>query len=238
MLLRKPPERAEVYNDIDGDVVNLFRVLRDPKMAEQLNQLVELTPYSRTEFFATYEPTDDPLERARRTVARAAMAFGSTSRSLHRTGFRATPFRGRSTTGVQDWRSYPGHIPSFVDRLRNVVIEDRPALDVIRQQDAPGVLFYVDPPYPVSTRTPVRCPGELGRAYARDLDDDEHRELAQVLRSLEGMVVLSSYPCDLYEDLYPDWQQVRKEALGDSGARRTEVLWISPAAEFQRRLFA
>lgn len=228
VLLRKPRSYAEVYNDLDGDVVNVFRVLRDADLATELARQLELTPWSRREFYDAYLPTDDQIERARRTLVRGFMGFGTTSRRPSRTGFRARAYRN-SGTGMRDWASYPAAIGSFVARLQGVTIEEAPALKVIGQQDAPDTLFYVDPPYPVSTRSSIRCLADCERAYAHDMTDDDHRQLAQVLRACEGMVIVSGYPCDLYDrELYPDWRRVTCRALADGGRERTEALWLSP----------
>ena len=229
VLMRKQRSYAEVYNDLDGDVVNLFRVLRDPVTAERLREVVKLTPWSRTEFFESYEVVEDPVERARRTVVRCFMSHGSTSRRANRTGFRAKCFR-QNQTGARDWMGWPEQIPAFVERLRGVVIECRPALEVIAQQDSPATLFYIDPPYLVETRTGVKCQSDRDRAYVHDLDEPDHRELARVLHEIQGMAVVSGYPHPLYDELYAGWMRVEKDATVDGGGVRREVLWISPAA--------
>lgn len=156
VLMLKPRSYAEVYNDLNGNVVNVFRVLRDPELAECLRRALHLTPWARAEFNLSYEPAEDPVERARRTIVQSFMAFGSSfQRGRSRTGFRAK-FTNRHQTGARDWIGYPKSIPAFVERLQGVVIEERPALDVIRQQDAPDTLFYVDPPYVPATRSALK----------------------------------------------------------------------------------
>lgn len=238
VLVRKQPVHAEVYNDLDGDMVNVFRVLRDPDQATRLRALLELTPYARDEFLDSYKHTEDPVERARRTLTRTALAFSTASRRQTRTGFRATPVRASSTTGIQDWRSFPAHIPAIVHRLSHVILENRPAAEVIAQQDNPDVLFYCDPPYVHSTRTLDSI--ERHRAYVHEMSDAEHRELAEQLHGIEGMAIISGYPGPLYDELYGDWHRVSKRTTaGAAGARRIEVLWISPKAESASRpLFA
>lgn len=229
VLLRKPRSYAEVYNDLDADVVNLFRILRDPALAAQLRAQLELTPWSRLEFYGSYEPCEDPLERARRTVVRAFMSYGSTSRRKNRTGFRARAYR-QNQTGAQDWCNYPAALDAIVERLRGVTIEHRPALTILPTQDTPDTLFYCDPPYPKSTRSSVKCQSDADRAYAHDLTDDDHRALARALHGVAGMVVLSGYPCNLYDrELYADWERHERPHLADGAAWRTEVLWLNPA---------
>lgn len=229
VLLLKPPAQADVYNDIDEDVVNVFQVLRDPALAEQLRAALELTPYSRVEFDESYHVVDEPrpsVERARRTLARAGMAFSTASRRRSRTGFRATPVRASSTTGIHDWMTWPEHVPRFVERLRSVILESRPALDVIRQQDNEDALFYVDPPYVESTRSLDGIARH--RAYARELTDDDHAELAEVLHGCKGMVAISGYCSDLYDRLYADWPHYDRHSYNGHNHRTVERLWLSP----------
>lgn len=229
VLLAKPRSFAEVYNDLDDDVVNVFRVLRNARQAARLKALLELTPWSRREFFAAYQTHGDPIERARRTIVRCFMAFGSTSRRVNRTGFRAKAYR-QNQTGVGDWLSYIECLDSFTQRMRRVVIESRPALEVIQQQDTADTLFYVDPPYPHVTRPSVRCQSDRDRAYAHDMDDAAHHALAEALHAVSGMVVISGYPCALYdESLYADWERHERAALADQARPRTEVVWLNPA---------
>lgn len=224
VLLRKPRSYAEVISDLDGEIVNLFRVLRDPMRARELERMLRLTPFARSEFELSYLPDGDPVEQARRTIVRAFMGFGSTLTGQWTTGFRSNTKRS-GTTPAHDWAGYPDLVPTFVERLAGVVVENRPALDVIQQHDGPHTLFYVDPPYPTGSR------GErwAGRAYRHEMTDDDHRDLAAVLRFCRGMVVVSGYACELYdEELYPDWHRVERETFADGARRRTEVLWLSP----------
>ncbi|MDX3971144.1 MAG: DNA adenine methylase [Bradyrhizobium sp.] len=236
VLMKKERSFAEVYNDLDTDIVNVFRVMQDLDKAERLRRLIELTPWSRDEFMLAYEPTDDQVERARRTIARSFMAFGSTSRRANRTGFRAKAYR-QNQTGPMDWRTYPEQIVFFVDRLRGVTIENRDALKIIAQQDSVDTLFYCDPPYVHSVRSSLAHKGGSNDSgYAHELTDDDHRQLADVLRKVDGMVILSGYPSPLYDDeLFPDWRRISFSARADGAVEREEVLWISPNAERRGR---
>lgn len=208
----------------------MFAVLRDPAGNARLRELIELTPFARAEFTLSYLPSDDPVEQARRTIGRSFMAFGTTHRRASRTGFRAAQIQ-RNTTGAWDWRTFPDHLAAFCDRLRGVVIECRPALACIAQQDNVETLFYLDPPYPRSTRSSLDGHGRRDGAYAHEMTDDDHRALAAALRGIAGMAVISGYACDLYDrELYPDWHRVEIAAMADGAKRRTEVLWFNAAA--------
>jgi len=244
VLVQKERAYAEVYNDLDGDIVNLFRVLRDPGQCARLVNQVLLTPYARDEFSAAYEPTDDPVERARRTLVRAEMGFGSAGATKGRTGFRIDT-RRKHGTAQELWRRFPDALTQVCDRLCGVMIENRPALSVIHQHDVEDTLFYVDPPYVMETRN---VGARRGRYYNCELTDEDHAELLQQLRTVKGMVVLSGYPSGLYKDALQDWAMTTTEARISSArgtAIRTECIWLNPACadaldrqNLQARLFA
>lgn len=219
VLMRKARSYAEIYNDLDGDVVNLFRVLRSPR-ADELVTAVRLTPFSRTEFQEAYQPTDDDFERARRLIIRSFMGFGSNGHNKL-TGFRANSNRS-GTTPAHDWVNYPDSLAEVVKRLQGVTVESKDAKAVMLQHDAPTTLHYVDPPYVMATRS------DEGADYAHEMDDSDHAGLLECLRGLSGMVVLSGYPHPLYDAALSDWQRVEKAALADGAKPRTEVLWINP----------
>lgn len=230
VLLRKIRSHTEVYNDLDDGVVELFRILRDPASAEQLIRLLELTPFSRSEFLSAYEWSDDPIERARRLVTRSFMGFGScASRRDRTTGFR-TGHRGGESHASREWSTYPPSLRAIVSRLAGVAIENVPASKVIASYDSPKALFYVDPPYPHGTRSPKRTRTAPSNGYTHELDDSDHVALLEQLLGLKGMVVLSGYPNPIYDGMLAHWLRVERAALADGARPRTEVLWINPAA--------
>lgn len=234
VLLRKPRSYAEVYNDRWSDVVNVFRVLRDPVRARILKRLIELTPFSRDDFDAidekTFAATEDIVERARLMIFRTLAGFGSNAQALGRkTGFRNNSSRS-GTTPAQDWRNYPDAIEAFVARLQGVVIENREAADVMLQHDSAETLHYVDPPYVHSSRSMANPYDLKYGGYAFEMTDAQHKRLAKVLHDLEGMVVISGYPSALYDRLYRKWLRIETVAMADGARERTECLWINPAA--------
>jgi DNA adenine methylase len=235
VLLQKPRAYAEVYNDLDGEIVNLFRVLRDPCQAREMERLLILTPYARTEFEQSYLTADDPIEQARRTVIRSFMGFGSTLTGKWTTGFRNDVTRS-GTTPADDWKNYPDLVKLLAERLQGVVIENRPADQVIEQFDRETTLFYIDPPYVSETRNDRWA----GKAYRHEMTDEDHVQLASRLHSLKGMVIISGYNCDLYNGLYADWKKVEKEVRADHALKRVESLWLNPRAsqaQSQQSLF-
>ncbi|KGF71166.1 DNA methyltransferase [Hoeflea sp. BAL378] len=231
VLLRKKRTYAEIYNDLDDEVVNLFRILRDKAAAERLRCLLELTPFARSEFEHVWDICEEPVERARRLIARSFMGFGSNAHSDMGRGHKTTGFRASSmrsgTTPARDWENYPAGLPAIVERLRGVIIERRPARQVMACHDSRETLHYVDPPYLPETRN-RRNPHDPKHQYRHEMTVADHMDLLEALRSLSGMVVLSGYPSVLYDDALADWRRVERMALADGARERTEVLWINP----------
>lgn len=224
VLLAKPPVTHETANDLDGDLVNFWRVLRD--RPEDLERVCALTPHARAEHVASYDPTDDPIERARRvwvqlTQGRAGLRT--------RTGWRYYVDPCGSSSSMADYlHGYVRRIAPAVERLAHVSLECRPALDVIDDYGRhPEVCLYIDPPYPFSVRSSGKYVIEMGT-------ESEHRDLAEALRGCRASVVLSGYPSPLYDALYDGWRRVEiPTATGQGGtwSDRTEVVWINRAAD-------
>ncbi|MBN6597027.1 DNA adenine methylase [Citrobacter sedlakii] len=229
VLLRKEPSEAEVYNDLDGDVVNLFRVLRDPVTSRSLIDACALTPYSRTEFLNAYEPTNDRIEQARRLIVRATMGFGSAGATKGTTGFRLDTKRN-SSTAQRVWARQPDNLVAVASRFAGVLVENRPAIQCMRDHDTESTLHFVDPPYVHDTRTG----STKTSAYRFEMSNAEHVELLNAMKELQGMVIVCGYDSKLYNDSLVGWQRVTRTtaANGHSGSvQRTECLWINPAAQ-------
>lgn len=227
VLMRKPRSYADIYNELDPEIVNVFRVLRDPSKAYRLLAMLKDTPFARAEFDESYEPSEDELEQARRTLVRSFMGFGSAAASGAKTGFRSNSSRS-GTTPAMDWRNIGDALPFWCDRLRGVVIENRLAADVMLQHDGPETLHFVDPPYVFETRSMANPYCKKG--YRHEMTDDDHRELANTLQEMNGMVMLSGYRCDLYDGLYEGWERMERNSLADGARPRVECLWFNAAA--------
>lgn len=225
VLLNREPAPVETYNDIDGEVANFFRVLRDN--TSKLIKSIALTPFSREEFFiavSTNGAKISDLERARRFFVRARQA---------RTGLAQTATLGRwanckntSRAGmsgvVSRWLGSVDGLPDIAERLLRVQIENRPAIEVIKLYDGPDTLFYCDPPYVHASR------GD-SKAYAFEMDDRAHRELAEVLFQCNGRVAVSGYRCELMDELYRGWRRVDAPAKYAHSIKklRREALWMN-----------
>ena len=225
VLLNREPSPVETYNDIDGEVVNFFRVLRD--QPEEMARAIALTPFSREEFYRAIHGSQvgiTKLERARRFFVRARQA---------RTGLAQTATLGRwanckntSRSGmsgvVSRWLGGVDGLADIGERLARVQIENRPALDIIRLYDDKKTLFYCDPPYLHSTR------GD-SKAYGFEMMDDEHIQLAVALNKIKGKAAISGYRCDLMDTLYKNWRRfdASKKFAHSIKKERQECLWMN-----------
>ncbi len=226
VMLRKPRAYSEIYNDLNNEMVTLFRVLRSDRAAELLDAL-RLTPFARAEFNLAYEMADDPVEVARRLVVRSFFGYGG-GLSIERrpTSFRAVNRKAGSVPGLQ-WANHAEALPAVIERLRGVVIESRPGLEVMLAHDGTDTLHYVDPPYLHETRSEKTEGGRPHHRYAFEMTTTDHEDLLTALRGLRGKVVLSGYPAPLYDDALVGWHRRETETRDDSTAARHEVIWMN-----------
>lgn len=213
VLLAKSPSRQETVNDLDRDLVSFWRVLRDRPL--DLEMATQFTPHSRDEFETSKHLEDvDDLERARRTWVRLTQ---SRQHSMKSSGWKFIKSPSSRTFSL---RPYWTRIEAAAERMAEVSLECRDALDVIRDYGSePSVCMYVDPPYLGSTRA---------SGYRHELlGADQHSELAEVLNTCRCSVVLSGYDSPLYTELFGDWHATRIQgATTLSGENdRVEVLW-------------
>lgn len=229
ILLQKQPVAAECYNDLDDRIVNFFRVLRDPQKSAELQRRCALTAYARTELEWSFgEPVDD-IDGAHRLVVRSFMGHGSDSATrTSRTGFRARLTDGRALPSAE-WSTWSDSIPAIRDRLASVLLENDDALRVIDRMDSPTTLIYCDPPYLHSTRSAMSGRGSTTNGYRHEMTNEDHEALADRLKRCAGMVVVSGYPSDFYEELYAGWERHERRHVADRAQMRTEVVWLNPA---------
>lgn len=234
VLLAKQPARMETVNDLDGDLMTFWRVLRDRE--EELVQVCERTPHSRVEYLncRDAEPATDELEIARRVWVMLTQGRGASMRTKQ-SGWRyyVDP-RGSNTSFPGYLDGYRDRMPPAARRLRDVTLESMPGLNLIEKYGTSSeVLFYVDPPYLGSSRA--------GNRYRHEFKSDEqHRELAETLHATAAAVVVSGYPSELYDvELYPSWSRVEISSMTGNGVEkaRTEVLWSNRPIGHQPTLF-
>ncbi len=239
VLLNREPSPVETYNDIDGDVVNFFRMLRDHH--DELIRIIALTPFSREEYHqAIYGSTTDisNVERARRFYIKARQT---------RTGLAQTASLGRwancketSRSGmsgvVSRWLGGIEALDDIAKRLVRVQIENRPAMDVLQLYDNPTTLFYCDPPYLHATRGDTQ-------AYGFEMDEHQHRDFAQAANECQGMVAVSGYDHPLMDELFSPCRWFKTmgadKTIHSTKGTRQEGLWtnFNPVGQSQEILF-
>jgi DNA adenine methylase len=224
---RVPDGVSEVINDLCGDLMNFYAVLKDPDGFDRLRHRLELTLCSEAEWEAA---RDLLAETAGDPVARAAAFF--TFCRLSRSGMMKTftstvrtRLRGGRNDAVNAWWNAVDGLEAVHRRLKDVFILNRPALDVIRSEDGPATLFYCDPPYLQETRT-------AKDVYRFEETEAGHRELLDLLRSVKGKVMLSGYPSALYDEKLADWNRhefdlPNNAAGGKTKGRESEVVWCN-----------
>ncbi|MGE5631728.1 MAG: DNA adenine methylase [Caulobacteraceae bacterium] len=219
VFFNKKRSVIETVNDLDSNVVNLFRVIREHP--EELAQLVKFTPWAREEYKNSYEQTDEAVEKARRFLVRMWMAIGSKSSDI--TGFRNVI---KDVSGnIPHWNNrLPDRILEAAERLQHtdtcvVQIECQPALQLIERYNRENVLMYIDPPYLLSTRSK--------RIYKHEMNDNDHLELLETLKNHKAKVILSGYENDMYNSTLRGWHKESKNCLKEAGLSATEVLWMN-----------
>lgn len=216
VLFNKPPSAIETVNDIDGEVVNFFRVLSEHP--QELALMIHDTPYAREVYEdACHAQGGSRLERAHRFAIRCRMAHGF--RTSDNGGFKTDICGRESAYCLRNWNRMPRDIMMAASRLKEVQIENRPALELIRRWNYPDVLIYADPPYLLDTRG-----GEL---YRHEMSEQDHVELLAALLQHKGPVILSGYPSELYDRELMGWSRITRKAYNQNKDLRTEVLWCN-----------
>lgn len=224
VLLNRDSSPVETYNDIDGDVVNFFRVLRDNP--DELGRGIALTPFSREEFYDALHvhASDTPHERARKFYIRARQARSGLAQTatLGRWANCKNTTRAGMSGVVSRWIGGVAALQDIAERLLPVQIENRPALECIELYDAPTTLFYCDPPYLHETRGDAK-------AYGFEMHERDHRQLARVLKKCRGKVAVSGYRHRLMDELFAGWHRFDADEKHCHSIKklRQESLWMN-----------
>jgi DNA adenine methylase len=223
VLLNKPLSPVEVYNDLDGGVVNFFEVCRD--WPDILKMALKLTPYAEAEFEkCKCAPwLKSTVEQARRFYVRCRQSIGGQGR-----GFSYTKHRSRSGMAdvVSAWiSSVDTNLPMVIDRFSRVQILKRSARRVIRDYDSPTTCFYCDPPYLPETRVKLDV-------YNREMTRRQHVALLRTLRECRSHVIISGYPSKLYDQILEGWSRTvidmpNNAAKSKTKRRMEEVIWTN-----------
>lgn len=221
VLFGKTPSPIETVNDLDENVTNLFKLVRD--FPEELARRISDTPYSRQEYDMTFDglvPVDE-FEKARQFLVQCWQGHGFRTNG-YKVGWKNDVQGRKKAYALSNWYRLPDWILQTTERLRKVQIECRPALEVVKRHMYDNVLIYADPPYVLSTRT--------AKQYRHEMNDTDHVELLEALKEHPGPVLLSGYACELYDSRLTYWTRKTSRAFAECGREREEVLWINPSA--------
>lgn len=227
VFFSKRPSVVETINDLDGDIVNLFRILRD--RPEDLKRQLELTPYSREEYDLSFEPCKDPLEQARRYMVRTTQAIGA--KLSGKCGWRNHKQMRIGGTACR-WAGITDSIEAATARLRGsttnmVQIEHMDALRLIERYDNKDVLMYLDPPYVLSAR-------KSGKLYRHEMDDAAHIRLLELITRSKASIVLSGYRSELYDNALQGWHRFTTMSQTTSTAMAEETIWLNYDPPFEQ----
>lgn len=228
VFFNKPKDVLETVNDIDGRLVNLWKVMRD--RPEELKRAVHMTLYSREEYDLSKEVSEDSLEDARRMLVRCWFAVGGKTNAD--VGFkRNISWNGPYNT--YEWSDMPERIQQAAERLKQAQIERKNAIVLLKEMNDKDTLIYADPPYLNETRK--------SKHYSNEMSNEQHLELLQALKKHKGPVILSGYESDLYNKELSDWWKMTfEQTVGITTKKKrvaTEVLWFNFEPSGQMDLF-
>ena len=230
VLFSKPRSDIETVNDIDDCIINFFECLRDH--TDEFIWKVMTTPYARKEYESSFEKlytAKDPMERA---VALLVCCWqGHGTRLNEKVGWKADVQGRESAYAVKSWNTLPDIIRDTATRLKDVQIENKPAMSLIEKYDHADTLMYLDPPYPLSVRS--------GQQYRKEMTDREHEDLLEHITHAKARIMLSSYDNPMYDRYLKNWNRLSFQSSTVAGARREEIVWcnFSVPTLIQCRLF-
>ena len=227
VLFNKPISDIETVNDLDHDVVNLFRCIQED--ADRLARMLMTTPFSREEYEKQFETPDgaictDAYEHAAGFLIRCWQGHGFRTNGS-KVGWK-NDVQGRERAyALWNWYRLPEWIIDIAERLRMVQIENRPAVEVIERFNYSNVFMYIDPPYVLSTRA--------GKQYKHEMTDADHEELLKALLQSKAKIMISGYESEMYNDYLCDWNKKYFKSCAEHGKARMEVVWTNYRADLQ-----
>lgn len=229
IMFNKTPSNIETINDLDNDVVNLFRCIKED--SKKLASLVVATPFSRAEYVETFENSQnitDPYEKAVRFLIKCWQGHGFRTNG-YKVGWKNDVQGREKAYALWNWYRLPEWIIDIAERLRTVQIENMPAIELIKRFNYKNVLMYLDPPYVLDTRT--------GKQYKHEMEDADHEELLRTILQSKAQIIISGYESDMYNDYLRDWNKKTFQSNAEHGLKREEVVWFNFETNKQMCLF-
>lgn len=220
-------------NEINADITNFFAVLRDHE--PELIRLLLLTPCSELEYNNSWGPSADKIEQARRFYVRVRQSFFGLGAQRKNKGWHMAKKHVNAQGGetVSRWNNAIEKLHEVAEVIRsNFQILNLDYAACIDKIDFPEAFFYVDPPYPLECRA-------SSNDYKFEFSNDQHRELAKRLHSIEGKAMISSYDCPLMQELYGDWTMIKFPSKKNNirSGKVQEVVWVNYDSFFLPDLF-
>ena len=214
-FFNKTPAYIETINDLDGNIVNLFKVFRE--RPQELAQLIRLTPFAREEFQNCYEQSDNPVEQARRTIVRYHQSFGMSNSSKKKSWRNVQTYGGPRCATM--WNDLPDVVCEIAERLKDAQIENTDAITLIERYNDENTLIYCDPPYLKKMRKK--------NMYVVEMDNEKHIMLLEILKKSKSKIIISGYDNELYDRELKEWFTAEKQTTAQMGLHRTEKLWMN-----------
>lgn len=230
VFFNKPQSNIQTINDLDGEVVNFFEVVRD--MPEELATKIYMTPYARKVYENTYEQLNkintSKIDRALNFCIKINMSYGH--RFSYKVGWK-NDVQGRERAyALRSWNKIPDIIMEAAVRLKETQIENGPAIEVIKRFNNPKCLIYCDPPYLLGIRN-------ISKQYNYEMSNKDHEDLLNTIIKSKSKIIISGYDSDLYNDALKDWRKKTSFNLTQSMRKVKEVLWMNYDCEKQLSLF-
>lgn len=222
VFFNKPISKIETINDLDGEVYNLFKVIRE--FPDELAKYTEMTPYCRDEYEMAYQKNADEteIEKARKFLVRCWMGMGSSN--VYKNGFRSSQ-QSSSPRTTKHWAEVPERILAAAERLKHAQIENLDALEILRRYDTKDVFVYLDPPYLPGTRK--------GYLYNEEMTEADHIKLLETAVCHPGKFLISGYDNDIYNEILNGWNKAQKQTQAEHGLKRIETIWFNYKKEYQ-----
>lgn len=219
VLFTKPQSHIETINDLDNDVVNLFKTIREHP--EELARAIYYTPYAEIEYEQAYtgQEETDPVESARKFLVRCLQSHGFSS--YRKVGWKIDVQGRERSYNVKHWNDVPDIVHQVAERLKQVQITNTDAVDLIKRFDHENVFMYLDPPYVMSARTSKRP------QYQHEMTEEDHVRLLETILKSKAKIMISGYQTDLYDDMLKGWNRYEFDATARMGLPRKEIIWTN-----------